>query len=85
MVITLTTLETHGELNLSLILLMVLSRTSPLQAHLMHISLYTCAKILSFLVLLVWLGLEHFVDLTPGKDTKLLSMRKEKVLLQQLR
>ena len=83
--ITLITLETRGKLNLILDLLMVLSWTSLQEAHPMLTSLSTCAKIPPFMVPLVWLGLEHFVDPTAGKDTKLPSMRKEKVLFQQLR
>ena len=85
MVITLITLETHGKLNLILDLLMALSRASLQEAHPMLTSLSICAKILPFMVPLVWLGLEHFVDPTAGKDTKHPSMRKEKVLFQQLR
>ena len=85
MVITLITLETHGKLNLILDLLMALSRASLQEAHPMLTSLSICAKILPFMVPLVWLGLEHFVELTTGKDTKLPSIKNGQVLFQQLR
>ena len=83
--ITLIMLETPGKQNQNLDHLMVLSKTSPMLAHQMRISLSTCARILLFMVSLVWLGWEQSVDQAVGKDIKLLSMRKEKVLFQQLR
>ena len=83
--ITLIMLEIPGKQNQNLDHLMVLSKTSPMLAHQMRISLSTCARILLSMVSLVWLGWEQSVDQAVGKDTKLLSMRKEKVLFQQLR
>ena len=85
MVITLITLETRGKLNLILDLFKALFGASLTEAHPMHTSLSICVKILPFMVPLVWLILEHFVDPTAGKEKKLPSVRKEKMLFQQLR
>ena len=80
--ITLTIKAKPGKLNQTLDLLMGLSKTSPMLAHRTLIYSSTCAKTLPFMESLVWLGLELFVDPAAGKDTKLLSMKNEKVLFQ---
>ena len=80
--ITLTIKAKPGKLIQTMDLLMGLSWTSPMLAHQTLIFSSTCAKTLLFMESLVWLGLELSVDPAAGKDTKLLSTKKEKVLFQ---